>query len=103
MALYVSLAVAFFSALAWFSAIGLVRIFPARGRSLWIAASALLPTMMIVIGLVVWDRFEWHEYLKGPRDGYMSPLVGLIYGFPLVLINLICNTAAAVWSGKRLP
>ena len=99
---YFVLAAALLSAISWFSAIGLVRRLHSRGRSLWIVTAGLLPTALIIIGLAIWDHFAWQEYLKGPRDGYMSPLVFLLYGFPFLLGNLVMNLAAAAWAGRRI-
>ena len=103
MFLYLILGIAVFSAASWLAAKGLIGALPFRGRSLWIVVAGLLPTALIIIGLVIWDQIAWREYLKGPREGYMSPLVGLIYGFPWLAANLVGNMSAAVWSGKRQP
>lgn len=66
----------------------------------WLAAGTL-PTLLIIACLFVRDHFEYIEYLKGPQEGWMSPLVGLIYGFPYFVANLVINFLAAGYAGHR--
>jgi hypothetical protein len=58
--------------------------------------AALLPTLLIILILFVWDHYDYQEYLKGPQVGRMGPLLFLIYGFPFFVINLVCNFLAAI-------
>lgn len=59
------------------------------------------PTILLVVGLIVLDRHERAVYAAGPQDGYMSPLVGLLYGFPFILLNLVLNFVVAHRLAKR--
>jgi uncharacterized protein YybS (DUF2232 family) len=99
---YYLLFVSICSALSWFVADFLARRTRQRNSILKSAFAGIVPTLLIVLGLAVWDHFAWQEYLKGPRDGYMSPLVGLIYGGFHLFGNLVCNLASAFWR-RRLP
>jgi hypothetical protein len=57
--------------------------------------AGILPSLIIVFLLVGWHIQATAEYAKGPQDGFMSPLLVLIYGFPLFLAYLIFSFIVA--------
>lgn len=88
----------------------LIALLARRGLDRWRAPlpgdarlilSGLLPTILIVIALVVWHYLARSVYEHGLHRGFVSPLVMLIYGFPVFALNLFLNFYAAHWAGKR--
>jgi hypothetical protein len=63
--------------------------------------AALLPTLLMILILFVWDYYDYQEYLKGPQEGRMGPLLFLIYGFPFFVVNLACNFLAAILATRK--
>jgi hypothetical protein len=57
--------------------------------------AGILPSLIIVLLLVGWHIQATAEYAKGPQNGFMSPLLVLIYGFALVLAYLIFSFIVA--------
>ena len=93
--------VALCSGLAWLVAARLSRKRATVDRALKIIFAGLLPTLLIVAALAVWQVVARYQYDHGPtHDGFMGPMAGLIYGFPLVVGNLVTNMIFAVWSGR---
>ena len=63
--------------------------------------AGLVPTLLLVFALAIWQIIARYQYDRGPiHDGFMGPMVGLIYGFRLVLGNLITNMVFAFWRGR---
>lgn len=56
-----------------------------------IIAAGIFPSLLIVAILAVWHYFEYQAYLRGPQEGWMGPLLFLIYGFPYFVMNILCN------------
>jgi hypothetical protein len=69
----------------------------------WLKAflAGILPTMLIIAGLTVWHFQVLEDVRAGRQEGFMSPLVILIYGFPIFFVNLAANFLAAVSMLKR--
>ena len=44
-----------------------------------IIAAGIFPSLLIVAVLAVWHYFEYQAYLRGPQEGWMGPLLFLIY------------------------
>ena len=87
--------------LAWLVAARLTRERTTAYRGLKIIFAGLLPTLFIVFGLAVWEVIARYQYDHGPtHDGFMGPMVGLIYGFTFILGNLITNMIFAVLRGR---
>jgi chromate transport protein ChrA len=60
-------------------------------------AAGFAPTFLLIFILWVWD-----SQIDYSSHDQMSPLVFLVYGFPLVLMNLVGNlVAAAMFNHSR--
>ena len=93
--------VSFCSGLAWLVAARVSRQRATANRVLKLVFAGLVPTLLIVVALTVWQVIARYQYDHGPNhDGFMGPMVALIYGFPLVLGNLVTNVVFALWRGK---
>ena len=71
------------------------RYFHGRRRLSKILTAGLLPTTILIFALIIWHYIELAAHQKGPQLGYMSPLLLLIYGFPIVVVNLVVNILVA--------
>lgn len=70
--------------------------------ALRIMIAGFLPTVLIVLALGIWHYVELAEYrASGSQDGFMGPLLFLIYGFPFFIITVVAGFIAAGSSGKR--
>lgn len=85
---------------AWLVVDSLNKVWPAHWRWLKVLAAGLLPTLIIVAVLVAWHVYARIEYERGPREGFMSPLLILLYGYPYVLLNIVVSFAVA-FRGSR--
>ena len=64
-------------------------------------AAGFAQTLLIVVGASIWEVVLRPEYDRSGSDGgFMTPLAGLIFGFLLVLFNLVANLVAASWVGR---
>lgn len=101
----VGLVVISVSGLACLITIGLMclleKCFPNWWPWVKVALSGLFPTVFIIAALFVWHEIAVAEHSRNPSEGFMSPLLVLLYGFPYVLINLAANIAAANWARHR--
>jgi hypothetical protein len=57
--------------------------------------AGILPSLIIAFLLAGWHIQATAEYAKEPQNGFMSPLLVLIYGFPLFLAYLIFSLIVA--------
>lgn len=70
--------------------------------ALRIMIAGFLPTVLIVLAIGIWHYVELAEYrTSGSLDGFMGPLLILIYGFPFFIITVVGGFIAAGSSGKR--
>ena len=89
------------SGLSWLVVAHLVRGHTNGSRGLKIAFAGLLPTLLLIVGVWVWEVIARYQYDHGPaHDGFMGPMVGLIYGLPFLLGNLSANMIIAAWRGR---
>jgi hypothetical protein len=86
---------------AFFAMRGLNKALPNVSSIAKVIAAGILPSLSIVLILIVWDYVDYQEYLKGPQEGRMGPLLFLIYGFPYFILNLLCNLYAAGYAHRQ--
>jgi hypothetical protein len=89
------------SSVSFFAKRQLEKLFPRVREELKFFSSALLPTLITVMTLLIWDHYDYQQYLKGPQEGRMGPLLFLIYGFPWFIINLVCNFSAVIHATRQ--
>jgi hypothetical protein len=90
-------------ALAVGLAIALKRRSILKSRTLRVLVAGFAPSMLIVLVLSAWQvqaRTEFDQTLHEPGDGFMGPLLFLIYGYPVFLAHLLMNLAVAGWAGR---
>jgi chromate transport protein ChrA len=85
----------------WLATEALSRI--AAGWPLWAKAilCGALPTLIIIAVLTVWHMQVMGEVRAKGQHEFMSPLVILIYGFPIFFVNFVINCLVTVWLLKR--
>ena len=66
-----------------------------------IFVAGISPSLLIVVVLAVWHYFEYKAYLRGPQEGWMGPLLFLIYGFPYFMLNVLCNFMVAGFFSRQ--
>ena len=95
----IALLIAATSLLSWFAARWLNgRFF--RPASILIAGFA--PVVLIVSAIGIWNQVELSAYrASGSQEGYMGPLLILLYGFPYFVIMVVVDLVAAASAGKR--
>ncbi len=93
--LIVAAIIAITSVVSFFGIRFLDRRMPIKYSLPKIIVAGIFPSILIVAILAVWHYFEYQAYLRGPREGFMGPLLLLIYGFPYFIINLLCNLFVA--------
>jgi hypothetical protein len=77
------------------------RRYGVEGRLRRILIAGFEPTLLIVVALSIWQVVARMEFDRTHHeDGFMGPLVILIYGFPLILGNLCANLAVPAWFGR---
>jgi hypothetical protein len=86
---------------AFFTENFLDRALPLKYALFKIIFAGILPTLLIILFLMAWDYFDYLQYLNGPQEGHMGAVVFLLYGFPYVLLNFLCNLCAAVYSRRQ--
>ena len=71
-------------------------------RILRVAMGTLMPISLIVLTLYVWHVIDYARYEAcGIEEGYMSPLVILLYGFPYIILIVIASFVAALRADRR--
>jgi hypothetical protein len=74
----------------WFGSKG----WPSGGRVL---AAGIAPMMLLIATLWVWDKVARAQLsTMEQQEGYMGPLLLLLYGFPFLVIMLVANVLAAI-------
>jgi heme/copper-type cytochrome/quinol oxidase subunit 3 len=89
------------SAVSFFAQRQLEQLFSRFSAGFKFFFAALLPTLLMILILLVWEYYDYQEYLKGPQEGRMGPLLFLIYGFPFFVVNLACNFLAAILATRK--
>ena len=71
-------------------------------RPIGVGVAGLLPISLIVLALYVWERIERARYeASGSDEGYMGPMLFLLYGYPLVILIVIACFVAALRADRR--
>jgi hypothetical protein len=83
------------SVVVWIAVKVLNRI--GEGWPIWakVGLAGTLPTLLIIAALTLWHVQVVSDVRAGRQEGFMSPLVILIYGFPIFFVNLALNYLAA--------
>jgi hypothetical protein len=85
--------------ISWFVGRRLKQNWP---RPLKVLIAGLLPTVTTIVFIGIWHYVELENYREsGSQDGFMGPLVILVYGFPIFLLMLIADLIAAAIASKR--
>jgi hypothetical protein len=85
--------------LSWFTARWLLGRLPGVAIA---AISGFGPLIIIIAGLALWHFVEFSAYqASGSQDGFMGPLLILLYGFPYFVIMVFLNLAAAILAVAR--
>ncbi len=71
----------------------------ARFKSFIIAGS--VPVILVTLALGIWHFVELSAYrASGSREGFMGPLLILLYGFPYFVIMIAVDLVAAALARK---
>lgn len=80
----------------WLVVTILSQAWPASRRWPKVLLAGLTPTLIIIALLSAWHVWARIEYENAPQEGFMSPLLILLYGFPYALLNLAVNFGVAL-------